>query len=98
MKKEVIYQRVWTESSSPYWARQFVERHKNIFAKSVRRYIESSYPVVIKEIETDPDGSKVYWFWVFKGNRYIIYQFEKKPTKKEIKKMWDDIYKEKYER
>ena len=71
MKKEIIEKEhgVFYNAEA---AKRFVWEHRNIFASS-RRYIIGSYPPIIKEISTFPDGKKTYWFWKFLPEKYIIY-------------------------
>ena len=77
---------------SPYLAKEHVYRHRNIFSKSTRRYIEySHYPVVIKEIDRGPGGEVRYWYWIFKRDGIEIWKFDRKPTKKEASKLWTRI-------
>lgn len=77
-------------------ALRFVYEHRNIFADSVRRYIESVEPlryVIIKEISRK-GGDVHHWWWCFLEDRYIIYQFDHKPTADELKEMQQDYLKE----
>jgi len=97
MKKEAYKGDYYSLAYYPYSAKEFVYQHRNIFADSVRRYIESSYPVVIKEISRH-DNEVTYWYWVFFRDKRFIYMFDHKPTEKELKEMWQDINKEYKER
>jgi len=71
--------------------KEFVYNHRNIFDKCTRRYIFSTIPIIIKEVSTAPNGRKQYWFWVFRDKYYLIYQFDKKPSKRQLQEMWQDI-------
>jgi len=77
----------------PYRAKEFVWRHRNIFSKSSRRYIEWTMPPCIKEVDTAPDGTKQWWFWWFlPEGRYRIYKFNSRPTGEEWSEMVNEIY------
>lgn len=71
---------------NPFSAKEFVYNHRNIFADSSRRYIESSYPPIIKEIARFKEKVS-YWFWIFKPDKYMIVKFNHKPSKKEYMEM-----------
>ena len=76
---------------NPELAKKFVWNHRNVFGDSYR-FIESSDPPVIREISISPDGKmKYFWFWVFFPNKYIVFSFKYKPSKKELEKMWEKI-------
>ena len=93
MKKQVIVKE--HNIYNPHRAKDYVYDHRNIFSKYTRRYIFSFNPIIIKEIDTSPDDKKQYWYWVFLNNKIIIYQFDKKPNRKEIDNMLKDIEEEK---
>ena len=95
MEKEKAKGNFALECFNTYLAKMYVYARKNIFAKWTRRYIFQSCPAIIKEIVEVPDGSKAYWFWCFLPNKKIIYMFNRKPTKKQIKLMVEDFNKEK---
>jgi len=94
MKKEVINGNFKQEYYSIHFAKEHVYNHRNIFSKSTRRYVFRTYPPIIKEIDTAPDGKKQYWFWCFLENKKIIYKFNKKPSQNQLKEMLNDFEKE----
>ena len=92
MKKEIINKSI-VLYDNPYVAKEYVYSHRNIFNDKTTLYIEKYNPLVIKEISYYKD-IKQYWYWVFYKNKIVIYQFDRKPNKKEYKEMINDIIKE----
>jgi len=93
--KEIINRPLPECVHNPKMAVEFVKAHRNVFADSTRCYIEyeTMKYVVIKEIERK--GSDVhYWYWCFTEDGYVIYQFDHKPTKEELKEMMHDLKRE----
>ena len=89
MKKEMF--KYDLKGISVETCKRFVYDHRNVFDKCTRRYVYSTIPIIIKEVSTAPDGRKQYWFWMFRDKYYLIYQFDKKPSKRQLQEMWQDI-------
>ncbi|MHA1329450.1 MAG: hypothetical protein ACTSR2_00095 [Candidatus Hodarchaeales archaeon] len=76
--------------------KRFVHAHRNVFARSTRRYVVSTLPTAIKEVSTSPDGNKAYWLWVFRRGYYSVIQFDSKPSRNEITRAINESYTEEF--
>jgi len=74
--------------------KRFVYSHRNVFNRSTRRYVVSTFPIAIKEVNVDQGGNRHYWLWIIRPGYYSVAGFETKPSQEDIMKVINGTYRE----